>query len=130
MGISKLVLFVLFVSFAACTEPPPGAPTCEEARAEAVEMKPPFACRIENWPDGYTMYPLPVGSGTPGDPTGTPGTSLIPVGDGTGAYYAGPAQYNELLKQPGVLAATPDGTCAWLPCHGGVIPIDAGVDAP
>lgn len=119
----KLVMFVLFVSVVlvgACTDPPAGAPSCEEARAEAFVMSPPFACRIVDWPRRYTMYPLPAGD--------LAGTSLIPVGDGTEDMYAGPAQYNELLKEPGVLASTPDGNCAWLPCHGGVNPIDAGID--
>lgn len=120
-----LVLVLLVVG--ACVDPPGGEPSCEEARADSFVMKPQFVCRIEAWPLGYTMYPLPDHDGTPGQPEGTSGVFLQPVGDGTGAYYAGPAQYNTVLKQPGVLASTPDGNCAWLPCHGGVPPLDAGV---
>lgn len=106
-----LILAAINVLLSSCASPPADAPSCEEARAESEVLQPMYACRLEAWPAGYTVFPLPKG---------IQGADVVDVGDGTGAVYAAPVQYNTVLDEPGILAATPDGNCAWMPCHGGV----------
>lgn len=110
LNISAAMLVSLAIG--ACTQP--NLETCELARTQSYELQPPFACRIEQWPEGATVYPIKGGA------------DFVQLLDG-GAAYVGPAQYDTVLREPGVLAALLDGDCEWLLCHGGVPPVDAGV---
>ena len=119
LKVSRVTWFSLALALlvvAGCTDP--NLETCETARSQSFVLQPPFACRIEQWPDGASVYPVNASGG-----------EFLQLLD-AGAAYAGPAQYDTVLKEPGVLAALPDGNCDWLPCHGGVPPVDAGAALP
>lgn len=87
--------------FVGCSEMDPPDTTCADLQMEAKPLKPGYLCRIPAlaWPDD--SYPIPV----------------------EGVYYrdeddlvtAGPVYYSPTLHT-GVIAETPDGSCAYVPC--------------